>query len=100
MSDLFHVPTHMFPSIMKQTPPNIFFLENPLRCESMGRIRPANASSFLISVLPYLSQGLLQFGDEFPDLVDRDQVEQNRQHVLPVVGGNDVVVLEPLCGVT
>ena len=100
MSDLFHVPTHMFPLIMKQTPPNIFFSENPLRCESMGRIRPANASSFLISVLPYLSQGFLEFGDEFPDLVDRHQVEQNRQHVLPVVGRDHTVVLQPLGSVT
>lgn len=100
MSDPFHVPTHMFPLIMKQTPPNMFFSENPFRRESIGRIRPASTSSFVISVLPYLSQGLLQFGDEFPDLVDRDQVEQHRQHVLPVVGGDHAVVFQRLCGVT
>ncbi len=41
-----------------------------------------------------LSQGFLQFGDEVSYLVDRDQVEQDRQEFLPVVGGNDAVIFQ------
>ncbi len=100
MSAPFHVPTHMFPLIMKQAPPNIFFSENPFRRESIGRIRSTSTSSFVISAFLYLSQDFLEFGDEFPHLFERDQVEKNRQDFLPVAGGNHVIALEFLCGVT
>ena len=43
--DPFHVPTHMFPLIMKQTPPNIFRSVTPFRCERIRRIRSRSASS-------------------------------------------------------
>lgn len=55
-------------------------------------------SSYLFSYS--LSQRLLQFGDEFPDLIDRDQVEKDRQDVLPVVDGNHVLVFESPRSVT
>ncbi len=50
MSEPFKVPTHMLPSSMKQTPPNMFFSENPFRRERALRTRATSASSFAISL--------------------------------------------------
>ena len=51
LSDPFHVPTHMWPLIMKHTPPNILRSETPVHRETSGRIRWVSNSSFVTSTL-------------------------------------------------
>ena len=78
MSDPFHVPTHMLPVDHETDAAEHFLLREsfpPREYRTYASGQHKYRSSYLLSHT-YLRVSL-QFGDEFPDLVDRHQVEQD-----------------------